>query len=413
IATFRSTHAAALALTTETVTATDKAAVEAALAAYGLLSDEAKDELTAESDLLIDLLTQIIAIENSEFLDFEGYAYDTGLTGTVDMNGRTWYGSGVYISNDANYDVWMDTRSLALKSGAYFQSQDLFINGVDKITLYAGALNYNNGTSYAFKIEYELGSNPGTWLTVQESGSDLIVDVISGSPLSYSEVNVNITEAVNIRFTPVISDTTNYINLDNITIYEHVVSSAIEVSTYRAVYEGALLLTVGTVEISDQQAVQAALDAYDLLSTEAQADLTTEKALLDSLIVEIDRQIAIAEATASVVIAENSNLQADVNTAQALVTALPSGTEKTALQARLDQVQAIIDEISGFETDHQVVLALTVSTVTTSDKAAVQAALLAYSSLSTQAQAELTVEKALLDSLLEEINNQLPTETQV
>ncbi|MBI9010331.1 MAG: hypothetical protein JEZ05_09935 [Tenericutes bacterium] len=413
IASFPIDHAAVLALTLETVTISDKTAVEAALTAYGLLSEAAKAELLVEESLLISLFNEIIALENSEFINFEAQVYDSGLTGTVVINGRTWYANDVWISNDASYDVWNDTRSLALRSTAYFESQDLFINGIDKITIYHGALNFGNGTSYQFKVEYELDSNPGVWLTLQEGGSDLLIDVISSTPLSYSVIDVNITEAVNIRFTPVISTTSDYINLDDITIYEHVVSSTLEVTTFTTVYAGALSLVEATVEISDKATVEQAIAAYDLLSIDAQTLLITEKALLDSLLLEINLQVDMVAAEASVVIAENSNLQADVDAAQILVTALPSGTEKTALQARLDAVQVIINEITAFPINQAVALALTVETVTPSDQAVVEAALLAYDSLSAAAKAALTAEKALLDSLLVEINNQIPTATQV
>ncbi|MFO7969692.1 MAG: hypothetical protein R6U15_06270 [Candidatus Izemoplasmatales bacterium] len=413
VLTFKSDHASALALSVETVEVSDKAIVEAALEAYGLLSEDAKAELTAEQTLLLSLLTEIIAIENSEYLDFEEYVYDSLYTGTIDINDRTWYANNVAISNAPDYDVWIDTRSLALKSGSYFETNDLFINGIDKITLYHGALNYDNGSSFAFKVEYELQSNPGVWLTVQEGGADLIIDVLTGDPLTYVEIDVNITEALNIRFTPVISNTSDYINLDNITIYEHVVSSDLEVTTFKTVYAGALALTVGTVEISDKAAVEQALSAYDLLSVEAKANLTVEKTLLDNLLIEINEKEAIEAATISVEIAEGSILQADVDAAQILVTALPAGTEKTALQNRLDAVQDIIDEIILFETNHASALALTVGTVEVSDKAIVEAALADYALLSVEAKAKLTDEKTLLDNLLIEINNQIPTATQV
>ncbi|MBU1143971.1 MAG: hypothetical protein KKH92_10070 [Firmicutes bacterium] len=413
VATYRFDHAYVLSLTEETVQVSDKTAVEAALAEYGLLSDEAKAELLVERDLLLSLLAEIIAFENSELLDFEGYAYDQGLTGTVDINGRTWYGNAVYISNDPAYDVWNDTRSLALKMGAYFESQDLFINGIDKITIYHGALNYNNGASFAFKVEYELDSNPGVWLTLQEGGLDLIVDVISGTPLSYSEINVNITEALNIRFTPVISNTSDYINLDDIRIFEHIVSSNLEVETFRTIYASALALNLGTVEISDKSSVTSALSAFDLLSVEAQASLGVEKALLDSLLVQIELLEDFQAATQAVILSESTLEQSDLDQAQVLVNLLPAGAEKTALQSRIDAVQAIIDSIEMFLLDYADVLALTVGTVQISDKSDIEDAIDAYLALSLGAQTKLNTEKALLDSLLVEINNQVPTETLV
>jgi len=410
---FRTNHADVLALTVDTVQVSDQAAVEAALSAYGLLSENAKAELTAEKTLLLNLLTQIIALQNSEFLDFEGYVYDSLFTSTLEMNGRTWYSNNTAISNSPSYDVWMDTRALALKTGSYFESRDLFINGIDRITLFHGALKYNTTASFAFKVMYALQTNPTVWLTVQENGSDLIVDVDAGNPLTYVEINVNITEALNIRFTPIISNSTDYINLDNIRIYEHVVANDLEVATFRSVYAGALSLSVGTVLISNQSSVEAALAAYDLLSVDAKAELTAEKALLDSLLIEIYEKEAIAVATASVVIAESSKSQADVNIAQALVSALPTGIEKTALQNRLDAVQDIIDAVQVFKYDYASVLALTVNTVQTSDKPAIETAILAHDALSEDVKALLTTEKALLISLIVEINNQIPTASQV
>lgn len=413
ITTFLNDHAYALSLTTLSVTETDRSVVEDALSAYGLLSEAAKAELTAQKSLLLDLLTQIIVLENSEFLDFEAYPYDSGLTGTVVMNGRTWYGSGVYISNDSNYDVWLDTRSLALKSGAYFESRDLFINGIDKITIYHGALNYDNGTSFAFKVEYALSTAPSTWLTLQEGGSDLIIDVISGSAMTYTEINVNIFESVNIRFTPVIGNTTDYINLDNIKIFEHIVSSNLEVTTFRTVYAGALALTPQTVTVDDKEAVDAALSAYDLLSTEAQTTLTPEKALLDQLMIVILEQEAAIEATEAVVLAEQSFEQVDLDVAQLLVSALPDGTEKTNLQNRLDALQITLNNAEAFRVTYQDTLALTVVDVTPTDKPDVDAALAAYESLSANEKLALANEKAHLDSLLQAINSQLPTSEQV
>ena len=55
--------------------------------------------------------------------------------------------------------------------------------------------------------------------------------------------------------------------------------------------------------------------------------------------------VASIQATAAVVTAEGSHLQADADAAQALITALPNGTDKTALQDRLNIVIALIPVI--------------------------------------------------------------------
>jgi hypothetical protein len=401
--TFRNDYQETLALTTATVTVSDKDDVEEALAGYGILSASAQSELTTEYDLLISLLEEINAFENSEFLDFEAQAYDSGLTGTVDINDRTWNANDVYISNDTSYDVWNDTRSLALRDDAYFESEDLFINGIDRITLYAGALNYGNSETYEFNILYELDSNPGVWVTLTIDGT-----ITSSTPLGYYDFDINIDEAVNIRFISSISGS-SYLNLDDIRIYEHVVESEIEAQTYKVVYAEALALDTTTVELSDKTIVDQALAAYDLLSVEAQSTLTSEKTLLDNLLIEI----AETEATNYVIAAENSFLQSDVDTAQTFVSALASGSVKTDLQDRLDDVQDVIDEISLYLTSYSTTLSLTIQTVEISDQPDVQTALDAYHLLSVDAKAQLASEKALLDALIVEINSQTPTETQV
>ena len=413
VATFRFDYQAVLALTHETVDVSDKSAVEAALSAYGILSEEAKAELQVEKDLLDSLLLEIIKFENSVFLDFESTPFDNGLTGTVDIDGRTWYGNDIFIAGDPQYDVWIGQRSLALRQNAYFESRDFFINGIDQITLFHGALNFNNGNNFQFRIEYELQSNPGVWEILENGGVDLIIDVVSGNPLTFTTIDVGITESVNIRFFPILSASGDYINLDDIRIYENVVTSELEAITFRTVYQTLLALNVLDIELSDKSVVLGALSAYDLLSADARTELSPEKALLDSFNDQIVLLEAIFDAEQAVILAENTNEQADLNSAQALVTALPNGTIKDDLQLRIDQVQTIINQVALFRSDYSAVLSLTVGTVTPSDQAAVKAAINAFAGLSQAVQDELSAEEQLLIDLLEEINNQIPTATQV
>ena len=71
------------------------------------------------------------------------------------------------------------------------------------------------------------------------------------------------------------------------------------------------------MQISDKASVEAALAAYDLLSPAAQALLASEKALLDSLLVEIEaQQLAILNAIKSSILAEtylNIEINADTS----------------------------------------------------------------------------------------------------
>ncbi len=413
INTFMTNQQQVLSMTVETINVTDKQSVEQALASFGILTDRAKSKLSTEETLLLDLLNQIIAIENSVFIDFEDSVHDSLYTGVVTIDSRDWYGNQIAISNSTSYDVWMDERSLGLKSGSYFQSQDAFINGIDKITLYAGALNYNNGASYAFRVEYEFASNPGTWIVVQDQNTDLIIDITSGSPMAYNEIDIQVFESINIRFIPIISNTADYINLDNLTIYEHVVTSSVEVETYTALYSSLFTLTEATVDLTYKDAIIDALNAYHLLSDEAKASLIVEKTLLDNLLVEVNIQEAVFEANRAVNIAELTFDQSDYDEAVLIVNALEDGTVKDDLSTRLNAVHQIIVERSTFIQTYQSVLSLTADTVSVSDKEAIENAIADYLMLSTTTQDLLTDDKVLLDSLLAKVNESVPVETLV
>jgi len=99
------------------------------------------------------------------------------------------------------------------------------------------------------------------------------------------------------------------------------------------------LPNTGAINLSDEVQTQTARDAYEALSTAQKALVTNLSILSSAESVLADLQAA----TAAVVVAEGSNLQTDVNSAQALVTALPNGQAKSSLQTRLDAVQDIID----------------------------------------------------------------------
>ncbi|WP_280788223.1 fibronectin type III domain-containing protein [Paenibacillus sp. PastF-3] len=88
-----------------------------------------------------------------------------------------------------------------------------------------------------------------------------------------------------------------------------------------------------------QADVTSARTLVDALNT---ADKTPLIARLDTVQVAIDYAAKVATATAAVVKAEGSKLQVDVTAARTLVNAL-NASEKTPLSARLDTVQAAID----------------------------------------------------------------------
>ena len=136
---------------------------------------------------------------------------------------------------------------------------------------------------------------------------------------------------------------------------ERLESVAFEIFTFNSNYASILSTTTGTVVINDRFIVEDALYEYDLLSSDAKAQLTTEKVLLDSLLQEIIRQ------------------------------------------------EDIISEISLFKTTHAIALGLDLTSVQISDRSSIEVALASYNLLSSDAKLLLTAEKALLDSLLIEI----------
>jgi hypothetical protein len=123
-------------------------------------------------------------------------------------------------------------------------------------------------------------------------------------------------------------------------------------NAFKTAHAGVLAKTAGTVTIADKVDVEAALAAYEALGAGVKALLVTEKTLLDSLKLKID---------------------ASGNTAQ--------------------------DAANAFKADRTGVLNKTTDNITTADKDAVEAALVAYDVLDADAKALLAGEKALLDSL--------------
>ncbi|MEK3956028.1 RCC1 domain-containing protein [Psychrobacillus sp. FSL K6-1464] len=101
---------------------------------------------------------------------------------------------------------------------------------------------------------------------------------------------------------------------------------------------------------------QADVDASRLLVNNLPSG--TEKTSLTNRLNVVQKEIddakalaeQIATATTAVLKAEGSKLQGDVTAARSLVTALPNGTEKTNLNNRLEKVQTAIDLATQIET---------------------------------------------------------------
>jgi hypothetical protein len=201
---------------------------------------------------------------------------------------------------------------------------------------------------------------------------------------------------------------------------------AFEVATYKTDHATILSLTAGTVEISDRSSAEVALAAYNALRVEARLALATEKALLENLLVEINRlqdlaleigtfvsnnnmaliltadtvKISDKEIIDAAILAYNS-LSIEAKAALTFEMALLNG-----LSSEIERLDLIQTEISSFMLHHSSMLALTVGTVSLSDRAMVEETLGVYSLLSIEAKAGLVTEKTLLESLLLELDRQ-------
>jgi hypothetical protein len=271
--TFKTAHATALTLTVETVVISDKSAVNAALAAYNALSAGAQALLTTEKAKLDALSVKIGQLETAAAAQAAANTFTTGHAAALALTA--------------------DTVAITDKG------------------IVEAALTAYNGLSDAAKAQ--LPADTGTKLQAL---------------------------------------------LDKIAQLE----ASADAAAFTGAHAAALALTADTVAITNKDAVNNALTAYNALSPPAKALLAEEKELLDGL----EDKIAQLEAAANQAAAED------------------------------------------FKTTHAAALALTVSNAAIAHKDAVDAALEAYNRLSAAVKALLAGEKALLDNLAARIAQLYP-----
>jgi hypothetical protein len=187
--------------------------------------------------------------------------------------------------------------------------------------------------------------------------------------------------------------------------------------TFKSTHSTILAKTTTTVAITDETAVNAALTAYGVLSTDVKALVGADKkSLLDTLKAKIDalksaeafktnHAAILAKTTTTVAITDETS----VDEALTAYGVLPGEVKALVITEKglLDDMKAKITElntaITAFTSTHSAVLALTVDSVAIANKTAVDAALTAYSLLSEEVKALLGEEKSLLDSLKNKI----------
>jgi hypothetical protein len=159
--------------------------------------------------------------------------------------------------------------------------------------------------------------------------TDTATSISTPITINISMVDVNLAPAIdaaNVELGKVAAAQTAYTNaggLNSAAVYT-------DVTTAESNVDAAVISNVTATIIS----------TTTILTTKLGALATATGVLVDA---NLAAALAVTDATAAVVKAEGSKTQVDVNAAQTLVSALPTGTNKTSLQSRIAVVQAIID----------------------------------------------------------------------
>jgi hypothetical protein len=184
---------------------------------------------------------------------------------------------------------------------------------------------------------------------------------------------------------------------------------------FKSVHSAILAKTVENIAIVDEAAVDNALAAYNSLAQVVKDLLTVEETLLDNLKTKIEElkveafrsghSEILAKTVGDITISDETAVDAALDAYSGLSQAVKDllTNEKTLL----DSLKTMIEDLKAaeeFKSDHSVILSKAVGNIVIADGSAVNAALTAHSGLSQAAQDLLTAEKILLDSLKAKID---------
>lgn len=325
-------HSEALSKDISNINQIDRDTIEVALTAYSVLSDDAKIFLTLEKSILDDLILEIIRQE-SVLLEVATFKTDNSIVLLLTINTVTISDKALVENALVSYEALStEAKALVINEKELLNNLLSIINHLDAIQLEISEFTIKYSDVLALTI-----------LDVVKSDKDNIEEAI----LAYNELDIDSKiQLVNEKslLDSLLQEILKQMQL------EQEITTFIEENSY------VLSLTVEEVTIDDNVLLQFALDAFISLSTDAKSSLSTEKALLDTLELEIIKL-------------ENISL-----------------------------------EINDYRSNHYSALSLTIHTLSVGDKAIIESALLAYNSLSIEAKNQLYIEKTLLDDLLLEIN---------
>jgi peroxiredoxin len=266
---FKDTHATVLGKTTDTVTAGDEAAVNAALTAYAALDADAKLLVSAQKTLLDDLKSRIDALNVDAFKNTHAAVLGK-TTGTVTA------------ANEAAVNAAL-TAYNALSAEAKALLGDNVKPLLDSLKSKIDTLNAD-----AFKEDYAaVLDKPAAEITAND------VDTVKEALDAYEQLSPDAKAKV---------DNETKDKLESLKDRVDELTADAAANDFKTTHATVLGKTVDTVTPNDAAAVNAALAAYETLNRYAQERLDTEKALLDSLKAQIaslgasDEQKAAAEA---------------------------------------------------------------------------------------------------------------------
>ena len=398
---FTTAHAGVLGKTADTVTANDEAAVDAALAAYDALGEDAKALLGAEKTLLDSLKAKIDALKGDP-AGTEAAAFKTAHAGALGKTPAT-----VTTGDEAAVNAALAAyNALGAGAKALLGAEKALLDSLKaRIDALKGDPAETEAAAFKEAHAGALGKTPAAVTTGDEAAVDAAL-------AAYEALGDDVKALLGAEKALLDSLKAKIDELKNGG------QAGVEANAFKTAHAGALGKTPATVTTGDEAAVEAALAAYNALGANAKALLGTEKTLLDSMKAKIGtlkgadafktaHAGALGKTPASVTTGDEAAVDAALAAHETL------GDDVKALladeKALLDSLKAKIDELknsgkagaeaNAFKTAHAGALGKTPAAVATGDEAAVDAALAAYGALGDDVKALLGTEKALLDSL--------------
>ena len=342
---FKTTYAAILAKTADTLVISDKSDLETAVAAYAEL-DSAVQAILGEQKTLLDTLTAKMAeleMYNTEltdkFYDFEDESQMADWKAAYrSWNGETFTeGSNKWAARESYTDLRSKT-SYTLRTGVknngeygYYIYNGLLKNAVNSINKISGkiAINDQGAGSRAIKLYYDYGNDKGVqfcgerdtniyYLKDSAVNGNKACAFKEGNPenqwltfeIAYDATGVDFTfrnelnEVITFRinegegFNPTkfaIMSTNRYTYLDDVT-FDYNETPATAAENFKTTYAAILAKNVDNVTLEDKAEIINANAAYNALSAEAKALLTDEYATLSALTAKVNELDEIANA---------------------------------------------------------------------------------------------------------------------